>query len=242
MARAVVAACDVRAGESVLDVAAGTGNAALAAAQRGARVTALDLTAALIERGRRRTADAGFDVRWVQGDAIELPFATDAFDATVSILGVMFATEPARAAAELARVTAPGGRVAVASWTRDGLSGALSACVGRHMTRPPGFVDPHDWGEPERLGEWLGPHVDGIRCERRSVTWRFPSAAAAVKLLERDAGAFVAARAHVGEERWSAVREDLLALLTERAHVTSAGIELEWAYLLAIAPIRERVS
>lgn len=236
VAEAAVDAIGIRSGERVLDVAAGTGNVALAAAQRGAEVVALELTDALRERGARRTAEAGAVVEWVAGNAEELPFGAAGFDAVVSVLGVMFAPDPQRAADEMLRVTRPGGRIATAAWTRDGTSGVFSAVMREHMpVPPPGMSDPHDWGEPDRLAAWLADGVDDLHCEQRTITWRGSSADDIVATLEQHAAAFVAARTRLGAEGWPAARADLVAVATERGRVVDDGFALDWTYLLATA-------
>lgn len=229
---ATVDACAIEPGDRVLDVAAGTGNAALAAAGRGADVTALELTDALRERGARRGAEAGAAVRWIAGHAEQLPFEDASYDVVVSVLGVMFAADPQKAAGELVRVVRRGGRIAIASWTREGTSGALTAAVMRHVSPPPGISDPHDWGDPGRIAAWLGDDVQELRCEPRAVGWQAPAAEDLVVLLETHAAAFVAARAHLGPERWPAARADLLAVMGERGRTAPEGFVLDWGYLL----------
>src|SRR3954454_1916871 len=133
----VVAAAGVGAGEEALDVATGTGNAALRAAARGARVTGLDLTPELLEVARGRAAEAGAEITWVEGDAGQLPFPDAAFDRVVSVFGAIFAPDHERTAAELLRVVRPGGTVAVAAWTPEGLNGQMYVALARHMPPPP---------------------------------------------------------------------------------------------------------
>ena len=235
VAETTVDACIIHSGERVLDVAAGTGNAALAAARRGAEVTALELTDALRERGARRSAAAGAPVAWAAGNVEQLPFEDGAFDVVVSVLGVMFAAVPQRAADELLRVVRPGGRIAIAGWRRDGASGALTGALMDYMSAPPGISDPHDWGDPDRIAGWLGDGVEQLRCELRTVSWQVPAAEDLVVLLEEHAAAFVAARTHLGPERWAAARADLLAVIDDRGHATTDGFTLDWDYLLVTA-------
>ena len=157
----LVEACDIRPGLRVLDVAAGTGNAAVPAARLGATVTASDLTPELLEAGRRRAEAAGVQLDWVEGDAEHLPFADASFDVVMSAIGVMFAPHHRAAADELVRVCAPGGTVGLLSWTPAGMLGALFRTMGPFMAPPPpGAQPPPLWGSEEHLGVLLGGSVD----------------------------------------------------------------------------------
>ena len=150
----IVRAVDVRPGERVLDVAAGTGNAAIRAATAGGSVTALDLTPELFEAGRRRAAEAGVEIDWVEGDAEALPFEDASFDVVLSTFGVMFAPRHAVAAHEIARVLRSGGRIGIASWTPDGSVGHMFRTVGAELPPPPPVAEPPlAWGEPAHVEE-----------------------------------------------------------------------------------------
>ena len=142
-------------GMKVLDLAAGTGNAAIPAAQRGAHVTALDLTPELLERGRERADAAGVAIDWVEGDAEALPFEDGAFDCVVSILGIQFAPRHEVAARDALRVTRPGGTIAMVNWTPQGHIGRVLKAVGATLPKPPEFASP-----PPRWGEEA--HVDSL--------------------------------------------------------------------------------
>lgn len=168
-------AADLRAGSSVLDVACGSGNAALAAARLGCVVTGIDYVPALLERGRERAVAerVGLDLR--HGDAEEIPFPDASFDAAVSVFGSMFAPDQRRAAAELVRVTRPGGTIALASWTPDGFIGAMFGTVAAHVPPPAGLASPMLWGTEEHLAELFGPDVTWTH-RRRTFTFRFVSA------------------------------------------------------------------
>ncbi|MEA2127305.1 MAG: hypothetical protein QOJ85_196, partial [Solirubrobacteraceae bacterium] len=146
----VVEAAGIEPAMAVLDVATGTGNAAIRAAQAGAEVTGLDLTPELFEAARKRAAAAEVTIDWIEGDAEALPFADASFDRVLSTFGVMFAPRQQIAAAELARVVRPGGRVVVASWTPAGFFGRLIGSLMQHMPPPPGVASPLAWGD-ERL-------------------------------------------------------------------------------------------
>ena len=164
----LVAACgDIGAGVRVLDVAAGTGNASVPAAQRGASVTASDLTPELLEAGRARAQAQGVELEWVAADAEHLPFGEHSFDVVMSSIGVMFAPHHQAAADELVRVTRPGGTIGLLSWTPEGMIGSLFQTIGPFAPPPPpGAQPPPLWGSEEHLRELLGDHVDLRSLER----------------------------------------------------------------------------
>jgi len=165
----LVDACAIQAGARVLDVASGTGNAAIPAAQRGATVTASDLAPALLDAGAARAQDAGLALDWVAADAENLPFDDGSFDVVISSIGVMFAPHHEAAAAELVRVCRPGGTIGLLSWTPDGLVGALFATMKPFAPPPPpGASSPVLWGSETHLHELLGDRVD-FHDERRDV-------------------------------------------------------------------------
>jgi SAM-dependent methyltransferase len=163
----LVDAAGVTAGQQVLDVAAGTGNAALHAAGRGARVVASDLTPELLQAGRARADKAGFTLDWTEADAEHLPFADESFDVVMSAIGVMFAPHHQEAAEELVRVCRPGGTIALLSWTPDGMLGALFATMKPYMPPPPpGAQPPPLWGGEDHLRGLLGDRVTFSTLER----------------------------------------------------------------------------
>ena len=172
-------AADLRAGSTVLDVACGSGNAALAAARLGCDVTGIDYVPALLERGRERAAAERIRLELRHGDAEEIPFPDESFDAALSVFGSMFAPDQPRAAAELVRVTRPGGTIALASWTPEGFLGSMFRTVAAHVPPPSGLASPMLWGTREPLAELFGPDVTwGHRV--RTFTFRFTSARAFV--------------------------------------------------------------
>ena len=142
-------AADLVAGSRVLDVATGSGNAAIAAARCGCEVIGIDYVPALLQRARVRARAEGLAVEFVEGDAEALPFADGSFDAVLSVVGVMFAPDQERAAAELVRVCRPGGTIALASWTPEGFIGDLLRLVGRYAPPPAGVRPPVQWGDPD---------------------------------------------------------------------------------------------
>jgi SAM-dependent methyltransferase len=154
-------ACPISAGDRVLDVAAGTGNASIPAAQRGARVTATDLTPALLEAGARRPEAEGLDLEWVPADAEDLPFDDGSFDVVMSCIGVMFAPFHQLAADQLVRVCRPGGTIGLLSWTPEGMIGGLFRTMKEFAPPPPaGAQSPPLWGSEEHLSGLFGDRVD----------------------------------------------------------------------------------
>jgi len=170
-------AADVRAGERVLDVAAGNGNASLAAARRFAQVTSVDYVPHLLEKAEQRARAEGFDIRFQVEDAEALPFADHSFDVAMSTFGAMFAPDHAQVARELARVVRRGGRVAMANWTPEGFIGRLFRIIGGHVPPPTGVSSPALWGTEPRIVELFGASAADIRCTRRHFNFRYQSAA-----------------------------------------------------------------
>jgi SAM-dependent methyltransferase len=168
-------AVDLRAGERVLDVACGNGNASLAAARRFCQVTGIDYVPSLLERARQRARADGLDVTFQEADAEALPFPDNSFDAVLSTCGAMFAPDQEQTARELLRVCRPGGRVGMVNWTPDSYVGELFRTIGRHLPPPPGLRPPVQWGDLERLRELFGAAVT-IAAPTRHFRWRYPSA------------------------------------------------------------------
>src|SRR4051794_31723938 len=175
-AEALVDHADLRAGSEVLDVATGSGNAAIAAARLGCDVIGVDYVPSLLERARERAMAEGLDVEFVEGDAEALPFPDASFDAVTSVFGCMFAPDHERAAAELLRVCRPGGTIALASWTPHGFIGELFRTVAAHVPPPAGLRSPMFWGTEGGLRELLGAGVSSLSVKERTFTFRFPSA------------------------------------------------------------------
>ncbi|QIM22275.1 class I SAM-dependent methyltransferase [Phycicoccus sp. HDW14] len=166
----LVAACDVRAGERVLDVAAGSGNASLPAARTGADVTASDLTPELLDAGRTRAEAAGLELLWDVADAEDLPYPDATFDVVMSCVGVMFAPIHEAAADELVRVCRPGGRIGLIAWTPEGFIGRLLAALRPWAPPPPaGAQPPPLWGSEDHVRGLLGDAVTDVRAERRDL-------------------------------------------------------------------------
>ena len=170
-------AADVRAGERVLDVAAGNGNASLAAARRFARVTSTDYVPNLLEKAAARARAEGLEISFEVADAENLPFGDGAFDVVLSTFGAMFTPEHHRAAKELLRVTRGGGRIGLANWTPEGFIGELFGVVGSFVAPPPGTRSPTLWGSEPYIVGLFGPQASDLRCVRRHFNFRYRSAA-----------------------------------------------------------------
>lgn len=168
-------AVGIQAGQRVLDVASGTGNAALAAARRFAYVTSTDYVPELLERGRLRAHAEGLPMTFEIADAESLPYPDDGFDVVLSSFGAMFAPNQEQVASELLRVCKPGGKIGMANWTPEGWIGEQHRTMARHVPPPDGLRSPMLWGSEERLRELFGDGVRELRMERRSVEFRYHS-------------------------------------------------------------------
>lgn len=204
-------AVDLRAGEKVLDVAAGNGNATLAAARRFADVTSTDYVDALLERGRARAQAEGYDITFQHADAEALPFAEESFDVVLSTFGVMFAPDQETSAKEMARVLRKGGRIGLASWTPGGFIGQLFKLIGTYAPPPPGVSSPALWGTQKRLEE-LFPGMK-VTTKSRDFTFRFHSPEHWVDVFREWYGPTHKLFAALDEERQRALRADILQLL-----------------------------
>ncbi len=215
-------AADVRAGERVLDVAAGNGNATLAAARRFARVTSTDYVPHLLEKGAARAEAEGLDVDFQVADAEALPFADGAFDVVLSTFGAMFTPDQNRTAGELRRVVRRGGRIGLANWTPEGFIGQLFRMIGAYVPPPAGLQSPALWGSESRIVEWFGVHARDIQCARRVFNFRYRSAAHWIEVFRSFYGPTHKAYAALDFPRQQRLTEDLTALL-ERLNVAGEG-------------------
>ena len=169
---------DLRAGERVLDVAAGNGNATLAAARRWCDVVSTDYVGALLERGKARASAEGLAVRFEEADAENLPYADGSFDVVLSTFGVMFTPSQEKAASELARVCRTGGKIGLANWTPTGFIGELFKVMGRYIPPPAGVRPPPLWGTEERLRELFGERIAKLEAQRKTFRISLPQPAA----------------------------------------------------------------
>lgn len=206
-------AVDVQAGERVLDVAAGNGNAALAAARRFAEVTAVDFVPALLADGERRAAADRLSVHWRVGDAEALPFENASFDVVLSTFGVMFAPNQSKAASELVRVSKPGGRIGLANWTPNGFIGQLFKVIGAHVPPPAGLDSPARWGVPAHLAEWFHESATRVHVEPKMFMFRYRSPQHFVEVFRSWYGPVLKAFAALEHPKRHLLEADILALV-----------------------------
>jgi ubiquinone/menaquinone biosynthesis C-methylase UbiE len=206
-------AANLRAGERVIDVAAGNGNAALAAARRFSRVTATDYVPELLEKAAGRARANGLEVDFQVADAEALPFSDGSFDVALSTFGVMFTPDQGKAARELLRVVGSGGRIGLANWTPEGFLGDLFRVIGTYAPPPAGLQSPMLWGSEPRLVELFGSAAANIRSVRRHFNFRFQSAAHWIEVFRNFYGPMHKTYAALPPERQAALTRDLSALL-----------------------------
>ena len=206
-------AVDVHSGDKVLDVATGSGNAAISAARRFCDATGIDYVPELIEQARKRAEVEGLEITFEVGDAEDLPYPNASFDVVLSTLGVMFAPNQEKVAEELLRVCRPGGKIGLANWTPDGFIGNMFRTMGKHVPPPPGIKPPPLWGTEERLRELLGEGVASLEMRKRSYTWRYPSAGHFVEYFRSYYGPTLKAFDSLDEDGREALAEDLEELL-----------------------------
>ncbi|MGW7438564.1 class I SAM-dependent methyltransferase [Streptomyces sp. NPDC054849] len=231
----LVQECGVRRGDRVLDIAAGSGNAAIPAALAGADVVASDLTPELLEIGQQLAAVRGVRLEWREADAESLPFADGEFDTVMSCVGIMFAPHHRAAAEEMLRVCRAGGTMGLINWTPQGFVGQLFATMKPYAPPPPPGVQPPPlWGEEEHVHELLGDAVTDVDSRRRTVRVEtFPKPTAFREFFKACYGPTIAVYRHIADdpERVAALDGDLDALAAEH---TVDGV-MEWEYLLLTA-------
>jgi ubiquinone/menaquinone biosynthesis C-methylase UbiE len=206
-------ACDLRCDERVLDVAAGNGNATLAAARRGGKVTSTDYVSALLERGAERAHAERLDVTFEVADAEALPYPDASFDVVLSTFGVMFAPDQETAASELARVCRPGGRIGLANWTPGGFIGQVFKTLGGHLPPPAGAQPPSRWGVEANMHAFFGEQAAAIAVTPRVFNFRYRSAAHFIDVFRTWYGPIHKAFAALPPDRGAALERDLTGLL-----------------------------
>lgn len=211
-------AIDVRAGERVLDVAAGNGNATLAAARRFAHVTSTDYVPALLDRGRARAQAEALAVDFKVADAEDLPYDDGSFDVVLSTFGAMFTPDHTRPAREMLRVVKGGGRIGLANWTPEGFIGQLFKVIGGYVPPPAGLQSPALWGTEPHLVALFGAQADDIRCVRRHFNFRYRSAAHWIQVFRDYYGPTHRAFAALDPAKQAELERDITALL-ERCNV-----------------------
>ncbi|WP_249997569.1 class I SAM-dependent methyltransferase [Actinoplanes sp. M2I2] len=235
MAEDTVQAADLSAGAEVLDVAAGTGNASIAAARCGCRVIASDYVDGLLARARERAAAEHLPLTTEIADAENLPYADGRFDAVVSVVGAMFAPDQDRTAAELTRVCRGGGTIAMANWTPDGFIGEMFRTVGRRVPPPPGIRGPVEWGSEERVRELFGDRVRDLRTERREFVFRFATPENFADYFREHYGPTLKAFEALGPDGGKPLYDDLVALVGRHNTATDGTARIPSAYLQVIA-------
>jgi ubiquinone/menaquinone biosynthesis C-methylase UbiE len=215
-------ALDLRAGQKVLDVAAGNGMASLAAARRWCDVTSTDYVRSLLEHGRARASAEGLNTEFREADAEGLPFVDDSFDTVISTFGVMFTANHDQAAAELLRVCKSGGQIGLANWTPDGFIGQMFKVLGKHLPPPPGAKSPALWGTHGRLTEMFGAAVSSLRAEPRHFNFRYRSPEHFLVVFKTYYGPMLKAFEALDQAKQSELKADLLALI-ERMNKAKDG-------------------
>jgi ubiquinone/menaquinone biosynthesis C-methylase UbiE len=228
-------ALDVAAGEQVLDVAAGNGNATLAAARRGCAVTASDYVPELLDGTRARAASEGLTIEVREADAEALPFADETYDVVVSTFGVMFTPNQERSASELLRVTRPGGRIGLTNWTPEGFIGQMFKIVGGYVAPPPGVRSPLQWGTEDRLVELFGDNVQSLYAQRREFVFRYRSAEHWLDTFRTYYGPTYKAFGALDDEGQANFERDLLTLANEHNTSTTGTLRIPSEYLEVVA-------
>jgi ubiquinone/menaquinone biosynthesis C-methylase UbiE len=224
-------ALDLRAGSRVLDVAAGNGNATLAAARRWCDVTSTDYVPSLLESGRTRARAEGHTIQFEQADAENLPFADASFDVVMSTFGVMFTPNQDKAASELARVCRPGGKIGLANWTPESFIGQLFKTIGKYIPPAPGVKSPGLWGTKARLHELFDKTASEIRATRREFVFRYHSPTHWIEVFRTYYGPMNKTFGALDAEKQFAFTRDLLALMESRNRSGDRTLVLPSEYL-----------
>lgn len=224
-------AADIRAGERVLDVAAGNGNATLAAARRFAQVTSTDYVPHLLDKGGERARAEKLDVQFQIADAEALPFYEESFDAVLSTFGVMFTPDHRRSANEMLRVVRGGGRIGLANWTPEGFIGRLFKVIGAYVAPPAGLKSPALWGAESHIVELFGARAAKIHCERRNFNFRYRNAAHWIQVFRDFYGPTHKAFAALDAAGQQALERDITALLNEMNIAGPSSLVVPGEYL-----------
>ena len=226
-------------GETVLDVACGTGNLALPAARAGAAVTGIDIAPNLVAQAEARAAAEGLSITLDTGNAEDLPYPNGAFQTVVTMFGAMFAGRPDRAAAELLRVTRPGGRIAMANWTPSGFIGEMLRTTVAYVPAPAGIQSPLQWGAEDVVRVRLGAGCESVRFQRRLMTFEYPfGPEQVVNEFRLWYGPTLRAFAALDEAKRDGLRRDLERLWTEHNRATDGTTRVHSEYLEVIAIVK----
>ena len=232
----MVETCGVGEGTRVLDVAAGDGNVAVAAAKRGAEVIATDITPELVEAGRARSRAEGLDIEWREADAEELPFEDGEFDVVTSAFGAMFAPRAVHTAGELLRCVKQGGKVGFTCWSKDGHTGKTLALSARYMPPPPEGVDTvASWGDEATARERFEQHGAGVEIARGGVPWAFESIDVLEQWALENVPPMVVAKQMLPPEVFEEFSKESRALTEESNTATDGSVYYESEYLLLVA-------
>ena len=224
-------ALDIHAGEKVLDVAAGNGNATLAAARRWCQVVSTDYVPSLLERGRTRAKADGFLIEFMEADAEALGFADATYDVVVSTFGVMFTPNQDRAAAELLRVCKGGGKIGLANWTPEGFIGQIFKTLGKYLPPPAGAKSPALWGTEARIRELFEPSAASIKVEKRNFNFRYRSPQHFLDIFRSYYGPMLKAFAALDTTRQRQLRDDILALVATMNRASDGTMIVPSEYL-----------
>jgi len=224
-------ALDLRAGERVLDIAAGNGNATLAAARRWCDVVSTDYVPTLLERGRARASAEGLQVQFEQADAESLPYPDNSFDVAMSTFGVMFTPDQDKAAAEMVRACKPGGRIGLANWTPGSFVGEIFKTLGKYLPPPAGIKSPALWGTEARLRELFGDRINSIDIERREFVFRYHSAAHWLEVFRTFYGPMHKAFGALDAALQESLAADLIALAERFNRATDGTLVAPSEYL-----------
>jgi SAM-dependent methyltransferase len=224
-------ALDLRSGTRVLDVAAGNGNASLAAARRWCDVTSTDYVPSLLDAGRARALAEGHAIKFQDADAENLPFRDGSFDAVMSTFGVMFTPDQEKSASELARVCKPGGKIGLANWTPESFIGQLFKTIGKYIPPAPGVKSPALWGTKARLDELFGKAARAVHATQREFTFRYRSPAHWIDVFRTYYGPLTRTFAALDSDRQSAFTRDLEGLMESRNRSGDGTLVLPSEYL-----------
>jgi ubiquinone/menaquinone biosynthesis C-methylase UbiE len=227
-------ALDLRAGSTVLDVAAGNGNASLAAARRWCEVTSTDYVGSLLDAGRLRAQAEGHAIRFQEADAEKLPFGDESFDAVMSTFGVMFTPDQEKAASELARVCKPGGRIGLANWTPESFIGQMFKTIGKYIPPAPGVRSPALWGTKARLEELFRGKSKEIHAASRQFTFRYRSPAHFIEVFRTYYGPMNKTFGALDAAKQAAFNDELLALIARGNRSGDGTLVLPSEYLEAV--------
>jgi len=233
-------AVDVRAGERVIDVAAGNGNATLAAARRFADVTSTDYVAALLGKGKARAEAEGLNIAFEVADAEALPFADSSFDVVLSTFGVMFSPDQTRAAREMLRVVRDGGRIGLANWTPEGFIGQLFKMVGSYVPPPAGVKSPALWGTEPHIVALFGSQAADIRCARKHFNFRYRSSAHWIQVFREFYGPTLKAFAALDAVKQVALERDITQLLERFNRAGTDSLVVPGEYLETVIVKRDQ--